>query len=127
MARITVEGTITPSTYLATGKRITVDDTAYVRKLIARGYIKIITEAVKPAEVVEEIEAITESQRETTDLEQQVRGAPALSALKTDWAAFLDAQTPPVTYAWNATRADMIDAWRAREAEGVEVSEPTDG
>ena len=45
MAQVTVEGTATPSTFLKTGHRITVEATPYIQKLVRGGFIRIVAAA----------------------------------------------------------------------------------
>jgi hypothetical protein len=107
MARITVEGSITPSVWLARGHRRTVEDTAYVRKLIRNGFVTLVDSppaAVEVVQVVEEQLAAVKSEREVRTAE-----APAKSASRDVWAAFLDKET--VSYPEEAGRNDLIARW----------------
>lgn len=55
MARVTLEGSVTPSTFLARGKRMTVERTPFIDKLIRRGYVNVVDHP----DAVEEVESIT--------------------------------------------------------------------
>lgn len=106
MERVTLEGSTTPSTYLPTGKRITVQRTTYVDKMVRKGFAKVI--AVHAQDTV----LATVSAGEVVS---PIAGVPPVSALKAEWADFLTAQhvySPP-----DATKAEMIDRWRAVEVE----------
>lgn len=50
MAAVTIEGSITPSTYLAMGARATVERTEFIDMLIQRGYVVVISEAAAEPE-----------------------------------------------------------------------------
>lgn len=124
MGRITIEGTVTPSTYLATGARLTVDRTALIDKMIRNGYVKVVSilpEIITaPAAVIREIEQTYAEQVETTDRERQLSGAPARNAARDVWAKWL--QEKNITSPADATRNDLIALWDARTD-----SEPEDG
>lgn len=107
MTRVTIEGTITPSTFLGTGKRVTVERTPYISKLIARGYVRVVGDPPAKAEV----EQIVDTAREAAARELALTGAPSRTALKEVWVAFLEeAQVP---YPANATKTRMIEIWEA--------------
>lgn len=119
--RVTVEGSNTPSTFLARGARVTVERTPYIEKLIRKGYVKVV--ATPP--VVEEIRAAVEPQLEATAAERRLVQAPFVSALKSEWAEFLDSQN--VAYPENATKTEMIARWRELTGAEDDEGEPTDG
>ena len=48
MAKVIVEGSITPSTYLGRGQRATVEHTPTIDMLVARGYITIVAHVPDP-------------------------------------------------------------------------------
>lgn len=118
MARVTLEGSITPSTFLARGARVTVERTPYVEKLIRKGYVVVIGAAAAKTPVVEEITRIVEAQQETADNERQLAGAPARNASRDTWAEFLRAKGIPF---WeDDTRNELIAQWD-RRADYIEV------
>lgn len=69
MARVTLEGSITPSTFLARGKRMTVERTEFINKLIRRGYVNVV--ATPDAKT--EVESITAPKLEAAKAEKAVR------------------------------------------------------
>jgi hypothetical protein len=117
MARVTLEGSITPSTFLRRGRRITVERTPYIEKLIRGGYVVVVPDP--PA--AEEVEAIVAEPRERADDEQRIPDTPARNASRAEWAAFLEGNGIP--YAEDDTRADLIARWDDAEAsaDGVAV------
>lgn len=110
MAQVTIEGSkTTPTTFLAAGVRVTVERTDYINKLIKRGYVHVIAD--QPAK--EHVEQVVETQREAAANEQALTGVPPESAAKSVWADWLTAHE--VTYAADATKAQMIEAWNASQ------------
>src|SRR5690606_35687339 len=85
MARVTIEGSITPSTFLCRGQRLTIERTGYIEKLIKRGFVTVVKDYPAEAEVVQ----IVEAQQEAVDNERQLSGTPARNASRDEWAAFL--------------------------------------
>ncbi|ASU00805.1 hypothetical protein NTR1_43 [Nocardia phage NTR1] len=69
MARVTIEGSITPSTFLARGARLTVERTSYIDKLISRGYVTVV--ATPDAKT--EVESITAPKLEAAKAEKKLR------------------------------------------------------
>lgn len=121
MPRITIEGTVTPSTFLGRGERTTVDRSPFINKLIRKGFVKEVKDR-RP--VVDEVVALVEKQQVTAELEAKVTdSAPTRSALKSDWAAWLDRKD--IEYAEDATRAEMIALWDATES--AEPAPESDG
>lgn len=117
MPRITVEGTDTPSTFLARGARITVERTPFVNKLIKKGYVRelpsvnvTVPDPVTVQETMAEVEQYIE---QTQDRYVMERRSPSRSAAKSEWAAFLDAQQIP--YPQGATKQVMISTWEAAD------------
>ena len=99
MAKITIEGSLTPSARLARGERREVQDSDEVRKFIADGFAVVVDEEtgeVEPAPLPE------------------APKPPAKNASKDDWKAWLDSQEPPVEYDPDATHAELIEAWEKR-------------
>ncbi|UPK64899.1 hypothetical protein MYP14_05985 [Rhodococcus pyridinivorans] len=100
--RITVEGTITPSTFLAAGARRTVTRTAFVEKLIGKGFIRVVddeTTTVESQPVAEE-EIATE--------------VPARNAKREVWAAFLERLDPDIHFTDEDGRDDLIALYESR-------------
>lgn len=69
MARVTLEGSITPSTFLARGKRMTVERTEFIDKLIRKGYVNVVPDP----DAVTEVESITAPKLEAAKAEKAVR------------------------------------------------------
>ncbi|TCN51785.1 hypothetical protein EV641_109176 [Rhodococcus sp. SMB37] len=104
--RITVEGTITPSTFLGTGARRTVTRTEFVDKLISKGFIRVVADdavesqpAPKAAAVVEEIDV------------------PGRNESRDTWAKFLTFQEVPFTD--EHSRDELIELWYADHGQTV--------
>lgn len=112
MAQITIEGSrVTPSTFLRPGARITVEQTPYINKLLARGYVVRVPDPPAAAHV----EQVVETQREAAKNEQQL-SAPAESAAKSVWAEFLGIEDPS-----HMTKAEMIEQWNSRGSHSPSV------
>lgn len=62
MAKVTIVGTITPSTHLPTGEMRTVERTAFINKLISGGFVKVVrdTAPVTPPKPNPEPETVEE-------------------------------------------------------------------
>ncbi|QOV97153.1 hypothetical protein [Rhodococcus pyridinivorans] len=101
--RITVEGTITPSTFLAAGDRRTVTRTAFVEKLIAKGFIRVVDDETS-AEVAPVVEEKTE----------EVFAVPARNAKREVWAAFLTRLDPDIHFTDEDGRDDLIELYESR-------------
>lgn len=99
--RITVEGTITPSTFLAAGARRTVTRTAFVEKLISKGFIRVVDE-----------EAAVESQPVAKD--ETATAVPARNAKREVWARFLE-QLGGIEFSDEDGRDDLIDLYEESE------------
>lgn len=113
MAKVTLEGSITPSTFLARGARVTVERTPLIEKYIRKGYVVVIAAAAAKTPVVEEIGQIVEARLKTADNERQLTGAPARNASREDWAEFLRSQGLPF---WeDDTRSELIARWDRRD------------
>lgn len=69
MALVTIEGSITPSTYLPRGKRTTVERTPFVDKLIKRGYVNV----VQTHDAVAEVEAVAAPKVAAAKAEKAIR------------------------------------------------------
>lgn len=121
MARVTIEGTITPSTFLRRGAQITVERTSYIEKLIKRGFVKVVREYPVEKEVVQ----IVEAQREAVDNERQLSGTPARNASRDKWADFLGDEGVP--FEEGATRDELIATWDSYFPAEADVEAETDG
>lgn len=104
---VTVEGTLTPSTYLARGQRATVSLTPEVERKVRRGYIKIVK--------VHDDE-LTDTEREADEQAELARearslAAPNRSASRDDWAEFLAAYPLHGFVTEGKNRADLIAEW----------------
>ena len=69
MARVTLEGSVTPSTFLARGKRMTVERTDFIDKLIRKGYVNVVPDP----DAKTEVESITAPKLEAAKAEKAVR------------------------------------------------------
>lgn len=115
--RITVEGTITPSTFLAAGDRRTVTRTAFVEKLISKGFIRVVEDTPSPTvadpvpvqETMAEVEQAAATASEPSRLERRIVEAPNRNGSREEWAKFLDSQK--VAYPEGATRNELIERW----------------
>jgi hypothetical protein len=119
MARVTIEGSVTPSTYLSRGKRTTVERTPFIDKLIRKGFVNVVqTHDATPRDVVTEIEQHTDEVKEAARLELKVRpdDAPARNASTEEWAQFLEDRE--IAFPEGSTRADLIARWDAVNADG---------
>jgi hypothetical protein len=97
MTVVTVEGSLTPSNVLATGKRMTVQLTPRIERLIAKGFLILISSDAKAAESVQGAYRA---------------GEPAWSDDRDVWAAFVIGHDQPVVAA--DTKGDIIHRWQAR-------------
>lgn len=110
MAQVTVEGSsITPSTFLAPGARVTVEHTKYIANLIKRGYVNLI----QIHEPIHESGPVFVNDFEPEDDAPEIGpdsfGTPPESAAKSVWSEFLTEHG--VSYPDGATKAQMIEAW----------------
>lgn len=132
MERVQLEGTETPSVFLATGARITVDLTPYIRKLIRGGYVRIVS-APAPKTVIEAMAEVEKTVADAPRAERIERDEPEVeifdpanpqiappprSASRTAWAAWLTLNRLEVPE--SAPRNELIALWDAHElaAEG---------
>ncbi|AKF14285.1 hypothetical protein SEA_VINCENZO_23 [Mycobacterium phage Vincenzo] len=107
MAKVTIEGSITPSTFLARGARVTVQRTERVERLIKAGF------------VVEVPDARTDTEREADDQAQAARdelGVPARNASRDDWAEFLASHPTGGFVTEGKNRDQLIAEWDAYDA-----------
>lgn len=118
MARVTLEGSITPSTFLARGKRMTVERTEFIDKLIRRGYVNVVA----TPDAVTEVESITAPKLEAAKAEKAVR--------KTARKRVTKPKTEPaerVLSVEDIERFDRLDSQLFDEggvAEGLELIQP---
>jgi|SRR5690349_12460689 len=106
MAKITIEGSLTPSARLARGERLEVQDSDEVRKFIADGFAVEVTN-------------VETGETAPAPLPEPVK-APAKSASKEKWVEFADAQEG-FEYDPDATRDEIAEAWDRHVSQGGEV------
>lgn len=119
MAEVTVEGTLTPSVYLAKGARVRVELTDAVRRKVKRGYVKIVEHHGDDPLPVGEFapDLRTDSEREADEQAQAARdelGVPSRGASRVDWATFLlgkGAITQNQHDDPEVGRNDLLDIW----------------
>src|SRR5690349_24818982 len=107
MAKIVIEGSLTPSARLARGERLEVQDSDEVRKFIADGF------------AVEVIDVET-GETEPAPLPEPPK-APGKSASKEKWVEFAAGQEG-FEYDPDATRDEIAEAWERHVASGGEVT-----
>jgi hypothetical protein len=111
MASITIEGSLSPSSFLARGERRTVQDSDYVQKLIEGGYVTVI-EDDDDAEAPELTPEEREAEEVVADLSQpQGVEPPKRSASREDWAEFLASYPGGEFVTEDKDRAELIAAW----------------
>lgn len=131
MAEVTVEGTLTPSVYLAKGARARVELTDAVRRKVKRGYIKIVehhgTVGQATVEVTADTAALQDDLRTATEREadeqaeasRQELGVPSRGASRVDWATYLLERgiiTQDQHDDTEVGRNDLLAIWDAYEA-----------
>lgn len=99
MAKVTIEGSLTPSVFLPRGERREVQRTERIDQLIAKGFI---------VEVNPETD-----QPEPAPLPDPVK-SPGKNASRDDWAAFLEEHD--VEYPADGDRGQLIHAWESHQA-----------
>lgn len=117
MSKIIIEGTVTPSTLLSTGDRKTVERSAFIEKLIAKGYVKVVEDAPKSTvaepvsvqQTMAEVEQVAVKASEPARLERKIVDTPHRNGSREEWAEFLDSKT--VAYPDGATRNELIERW----------------
>ena len=112
MSVVTIEGSLSPSTYLARGQRRTVQRTPDVEKLIAGGFVVVVDEGEPPALTLFDVEPEDASEPGIAD------APPARNASRGDWAEYLEANTEIVTE--GKTRDELIREWDDVADEGVQ-------
>jgi hypothetical protein len=100
MATVTVEGSLTPSNWLATGKRVTVQLTPRIERLIAKGFLLLIATDAAPKKAAQSV----------ADAPYRA-GEPAWNALRDEWARFVIAHGQVVVA--SDTKGDIIHRWQA--------------
>lgn len=130
--RVTIEGTPTPSTFLGTGQRTTVEYTDFVKKLVRSGFVRVIKKhdeivsknAIKPQEEVETTN-IEESDNPVSNIEIsdqpipeaistiEIPHPPTAESTKDVWFTFLKDQGVPVST--RHTKAVMIESWEEHQ------------
>ena len=116
--KVTIEGSATqPNTFLAAGRQVTVERTALVSKMIARGYVNVVAPEPKPTvpdpvpvqHTMAEVERIVDEAPETARL-----GVLSKAACTAAWKDFLAGLEPPVEFPEDATRSQLIELWESR-------------
>jgi hypothetical protein len=97
MSKVTIEGSVTPSAFLARGERRTVERTDFIDTLIRKRYVVEIPDTPLP---------VGDNAPADPDV-------PARNASKLAWVEFMQAQGYEVSEA--ATRSDLIEQWEADE------------
>lgn len=73
--KVTIEGSINPSTVLPRGERLTVERTPYIDKLLQGGYVALVAEHIEPEPV------LSETQRQAMEVNAaQAEDEPELPA-----------------------------------------------
>lgn len=119
MSDITIEGSrVTPSTFLAPGRRITVERTLMVEKMIRKGFVieVDIHESALADPAPETAEGLDENSSDSAPAQVSV---PAETAAKSVWAAFLG--KAEISYPADATKPQMIEIWNNRGVPGNPV------
>lgn len=110
MAEVTIEGSLTPSTYLGRGQRARVELTGEVERKVALGYVKIVERHDDTGLTVTELEADANAEAARADLTPHtLANPPKRNASREDWAEFLAASTDIVTE--GKDRDTLIAEW----------------
>lgn len=112
MARVTIEGSITPSTFLRRGHRMTVERTDYIEKLIRGGYVVVVRDLPAETEVAEVVDAQLQAARAESEIRND---PPARNAKRSDWADFLESQD--IEVGEFDTRDELIARWDTESAD----------
>lgn len=133
MPKVTIEGTLTPSTYLARGARTTVELTDAVRRKVKRGYIKIVkvhepelTDTEREADL--QAELARNEIKLATERSQTTLLPPLRNASRDDWAEFLAQYTDHAFVTEGKNRDALITEWDRYvnpPAEDHDTIEPT--
>lgn len=113
MELITIEGTITPSTFLSTGDRRKVGRTPLIDKLIARGYVAVVPEETPRGEAP------------TVGNTDDGSDVPSRGASRAAWAAFLTAHGKDFTE--HDKRDDLVAIWFGEPDIDAPVTDDVDG
>ena len=110
MSYIVIEGTVTPSTLLGTGERRRVARTPLIDKLVAKGFVRVVSLDPDAADAT----VIKEPAHEPTQVV-----TPARNAKREIWAAFLDHRG--ITYTDEDGRDELIELWEQSLTEDAEL------
>lgn len=88
---IVIEGTVTPSTFLATGERRTVTRTPFIDKLIAKGFVRVFDVLTTPLPESIPVEQTTDEVEDTAVV------VPKKNETREVWAEFLARRRIPFT------------------------------
>lgn len=122
MSKVTIEGSISPSTYLARGERATVQRTEKIDRLIERGFVVVVddhADAPHPVFDDENVmnQRISELEKHADAEAQKARdelGVPPRNgsgATRAAWAEFLSKQNPPIEFTDDDGRDELIALW----------------
>ena len=107
---VTIEGTLTPSTYLARGQRADVELTPEVLRKVALGYVKV----VKYHELTDtEVEADANAEAARAELVPDPVNPPKRNASREDWAEFLAQHASGAFVTEGKDREQLIAEWDA--------------
>src|SRR5690606_20485032 len=111
MARVTIEGSVTPSVLLPRGHRMTIERTEVIDKMMRRGF-GVVVEEHTPAPVIASITDVVTM----ADVATEPAPVPARNASREVWAAFLVEEGVP--HEIGAPRDALIAAWDAAFPDG---------
>ncbi|WAB09199.1 hypothetical protein SEA_LITTLEMUNCHKIN_23 [Gordonia phage LittleMunchkin] len=100
--KVTIEGSLSPSTELARGERRTVALTDRVQRLVDRGFVIIVDEHDEPADAPE---------ANPDQLNELVE--PKANASRPKWAEWLSHKG--IDYTDDHTRDDLVGIWQASQ------------
>lgn len=111
--KVTIEGSATqPNTFLAAGRQVTVERTALVSKMIARGYVNVVAPEPKPT--VPDPVPVQHTMAEVERIVDEAPETARLAASTAAWKDFLAGLEPPVEFPEDATRSQLIELWESR-------------
>lgn len=115
MSAVTIEGSVTPSSFLPRGERRTVERTDFIDKLIKRGFVTV----VKPTEPVLEAaqDDVPDAPAPTVTVE------PSRGASREEWAAWLSRPDVAIPFEESDGRNVLIEKWDA----SVDAAAGSDG
>lgn len=111
MARVTIEGSVTPSVMLPRGQRMTIERTEVIDKMIRRGFVVVVEEHA-PAPVIASITDVVTM----AEAPGEPAPVPARNASREEWASFLIEEGVP--HEIGASRNQLIAAWDAAFPDG---------